>query len=869
MGEGRLFIYNRAMPKDSKSSSKKGSKSPLIVLLDSHAIIHRAYHALPDFASSKGIPTGAVYGLSAMLMSIIDKFNPDYIIACYDLPQPTHRHEAYDAYKAGRKKADDALVAQLISSRQLFEAFHIPMYDKPGFEADDMLGTIVEQILKNKAICESIDDKGKIKKRECGDEFNVMIASGDMDTLQLIKDNRVKVFTLKKGIKDTVIYNEDAVKERFGFGPELLPDYKGLRGDPSDNIIGISGIGEKTATILISTFGTIENMYKVLKKNPEKIKEAGISDRIFELLKNGEEEAIFSKMLATIRRDAPIQFTVPATTWRQNFNPAPVDAFFREMEFRSLSARLKQVADKILGTKSLGLGSAGGDGGEGGQEGEGFDAADAAGASYASTAPTFETSVQKTKELTVMLWVVNSNVSYPKLDDVIAYTNASSAEEAEKILRNKMAEANLTDVYEKIEKPLIPIIDQMEKTGVKLDKELFKKLSKEMHADLEKLEQKIWKEAGVEFNIASPKQLGEILFDKMGLGAEKGVRLKKTAGGARSTKESELEKMKGAHPIIDMVLDYRERSKLLSTYIDTLPTMMDNNDRIHTTFSQAGTTTGRIASNNPNLQNIPIKTELGRQVRHGFIAEKGYQLMAFDYSQIELRIAAILSGDTKLIEIFKEGTDVHTGVASQVFGVSEKEVTKDMRRQAKVINFGILFGMGVNALKANLGSTREEAQNFYNKYFETFQELAVYLERVKVEAKRDGFTTTMFGRRRYFEGMKSPLPFIRAAAERMAINAPIQGTEADLVKLAMIKVQELIDKRGWKSEVRLLMQVHDELVYEVKTNLVPHVAEEVRRVMESILTKKETLGVPIVSSAAAGDNWGDMKEVEVDMLPKK
>ena len=830
-----------------KTSKKSSSKSPLIVLLDSHAIIHRAYHALPDFASSKGVPTGAIYGLSTMLMGIIDKFDPDYIIACYDLPQPTHRHEVYEAYKAGRKKVDDNLVQQLISSRGLFDAFDIPIYDKPGFEADDMLGTIVEQVLTNKAVCESADEKGKISKRACGNEFNVMIASGDMDTLQLVKDDRVKVFTLKKGIKDTVIYNEKGVIERFGFGPELLPDYKGLRGDPSDNIIGISGIGEKTATTLISKFGTIEDMYKVLKKKPEKIKEAGITERVFELLKNGEEEAIFSKMLATIRRDAPIQFVVPAKTWKQNFNPAPVDKFFRDMEFRSLSARLKQVADRILGTKSLGLLI------DGEPQSE-----------VESTQTSFTTTPEKAKELSIMLWVVNSNVSYPTLEDVISYTDASSAEEAEKILRQKMEEAHLTNVYEIIEKPLMPIIDQMQKVGVKLDKELFKKLSRELHADLEKLEKNIWKEAGTEFNIASPKQLGEILFDKMGLEAEKGVRLKKTAGGARSTKESELEKMKGSHPIIDMILDYRERSKLLSTYIDTLPSTADENDRIHTTFHQAGTTTGRVASNNPNLQNIPIKTELGRRVRHGFIAEKGYQLMSFDYSQIELRIAAILSGDKKMIDIFKKGTDIHTGVASEVFGVPEKEVTKDMRRQAKVINFGILFGMGVSALKTNLGSTREDAQNFYNKYFETFHELAAYLERVKAEARRDGFTTTMFGRRRYFEGMKSPLPFIRAAAERMAINAPIQGTEADLVKLAMIKVQELIVKRGWKSEVRLTMQVHDELVYEVKSNLVPHVAEEVRRVMESIMTKAETKGVPIISSANAGDNWGEMEEVKTD-----
>ncbi|MES3006112.1 MAG: DNA polymerase [Patescibacteria group bacterium] len=832
-----------------KKGSKTGaSKKQLVVLLDSHAIIHRAYHALPDFASSKGIPTGAIYGLSTMLMGIIDKFNPDYVIACYDLPQPTHRHEAYDAYKAGRKKADEALVSQLISSRGLFEAFNIPMYDKPGFEADDMLGTIVEQILKNKAICETADEKGKITKSECGDNLDVMIASGDMDTLQLIHNDKVKVFTLKKGIKDTVIYNEEAVRERFGFGPELLPDYKGLRGDPSDNIIGIAGIGEKTATILISKFGTIEEIYKVLKKSPEKIKEAGITERVFELLKNGEEEAIFSKMLATIRRDAPVQFMVPAKTWRETFDPVPIDRFFREMEFRSLSARLKQVADRILGTKGLGFAETG------------YIDSDMvkAPANFGAISP------EKSKELTIMLWVVNSNVSYPTMEDVFSYTGATSVEQAEQVLRRKLVENNLEQLYEQVEKPLIPIVDQMEKNGVKIDKDFFKKLSEKYHIELEKLGKSIWKEAGVEFNIASPKQLGEILFDKMGLVPESGVRMKKTAGGARSTKESELEKMRGSHPIIDMILQHRELSKLLSTYIDTLPTMADEKDRIHSTFHQAGTTTGRIASNDPNLQNIPIKTELGRQVRHGFVAEKGYKLMSFDYSQIELRIAAILSKDQKMIDIFKKGTDIHTGVAAEVFKVSEKEVTKEMRRQAKVINFGILFGMGVNALKMNLGSTRAEAQEFLNRYFETFQELAVYLERVKIEAKRDGYTTTMFGRRRYFEGLKSALPFIRAAAERMAINAPIQGTEADLVKIAMVCVYDLIIKRGWKSEVKLLMQVHDELVYEVKESLVPIVAEEVRRVMESIMTKQQTFDVPIVSSANAGDNWGEMEEVKID-----
>ncbi len=813
-------------------SSKE--KNKLVVLLDSHAIIHRAYHALPDFASSSGVPTGAIYGLSTMLMGIIEKFNPDHVIACYDLPQPTYRHEAYDAYKAGRKKSDPALVEQLIISRKLFEAFNIPMYDKPGFEADDMLGTIVQQILDNKVICDG---------KPCEEEFDVMIASGDMDTLQLVVDDRVKVFTLKKGIKDTVIYNEDAVMARFGFPPKLLPDYKGLRGDPSDNIIGISGIGEKTATTLITAFGTVEEIYKVLKKDSAKVKAAGVTDRIIELLKNGEEEALFSKMLATIRRDAPVQFIVPPKTWRETFEMEPVEKFFRDMEFRSLIARIKIVAEKIAGKPQ--------DKKEDIKKEkrivEGL---------FANVPP------QKLQELKVMLFVVDSNKTNPTLEDVYDFCNSEDIDECQRILRNKLKEKGRSEeVYEKIEVPLIPIINEMHAVGVKIDVKFLKELSKKYHVELSKLEKSIWKESGVDFNISSPKQLGEILFDKLALEPEKGVRMKKTAGGARSTKESELEKMRGAHPVIDLVLQHRELSKLLGTYIDPLPTLVDVRDRVHATFLQTGAATGRLASQNPGLQNIPIKTELGQRIRHAFIAEKGFKLVSLDYSQIELRIAAILSGDSKMIDIFKNGTDVHTGVAAQVFGVPAVDVTKDMRRKAKVINFGILFGMGVNALRTNLGGTREEAQQLLSEYFRNFEELAVYLERVKVEAKRDGFTETYYGRRRYFEGFRSPLPFIRASAERMAINAPIQGTEADIVKLAMIEVDAMLIREGWKDDARLLMQVHDELVYEVKDDHVKKVSKKIREVMENILTLKETKDIPIVSSANVGDNWGEMQEI--------
>ncbi len=834
--------------KNSKGSSTKNSaasaknESPkTLVLLDCHAIIHRAYHALPDFASSKGVPTGAIYGLVSMLLGIIERFKPDYIVACYDLPGPTYRHEAYDAYKAGRRKTDPALVEQLKSSRKVFEAFNIPTYDKPGFEADDMLGTIVQEI------CE-----GKIK--DDGHKIKVVIASGDMDTLQLVKGDDVRVYTLKKGIKDVVVYDEDAVKERYGFEPLLLPDYKGLRGDPSDNIIGIQGIGEKTATILISQFGTIENIYKVLKKNSDDIKKAGISDRIIELLKNGEEEALFSKMLATIRRDAPIDFKLPEASWKDSFELAPVEALFKQFEFRTLGVRLKSV-----------MGVGGSVSGKADQSGENGDVSDIEYHSQKEDAKkaeelsmlTANLSKEKIRELTIALWVLDSSLTNPSIEDVFQHTNAKSADEAEQMLLSEMKKQGVERVFFDIEKPLIPIVNEMERVGVKIDCEYLKDLSKKYHKTLASLEQKIWKEAGMEFNVSSPKQLGEVLFDKLMLGGKK---IKKTSTGARSTKESELEKMKGTHPIIDYILEYRELAKLLGTYIDPLPTMVDEHSRVHTTYLQAGAATGRMASQNPGLQNIPIKTELGRNVRKGFISEKGYKLVAFDYSQIELRIAAWLSDDEKLIDIFKKGTDVHTGVASQVFKVDPADVTKEMRRQAKVINFGILYGMGVNALKTNLGSTREEAQNFYSEYFKNFSTLAEYLNHVKAEAKRTGYTETHFGRRRYFEGFKSALPFIRASAERMAINAPIQGTEADLVKIAMVKVQELFTKENIKSDdARIIMQVHDELVYEIKDELVESLSEKIKAAMEKLLPLSETKGVPITAEAHIGTSWDDMK----------
>jgi len=383
-----------------------------------------------------------------------------------------------------------------------------------------------------------------------------------------------------------------------------------------------------------------------------------------------------------------------------------------------------------------------------------------------------------------------------------------------------------------------------------------KKLSKEYHQELSKIEKEIWKQAGHEFNVASPKQLAEVLFDELKLSVP---RQKKTSTGQKSTRESELQKMKDQHTIIELILRHRELSKLLGTYIDALPQMVGEDGRLHAEFLQAGTTTGRMASKNPNLQNIPIKGESGRAIRYAFVAPKGKKLLALDYSQIELRIAAILSEDKEFINIFKEGKDVHTAVAARVFGVEEKDVNKEMRRRAKVINFGILYGMGVNALRENLGTDRKEAQEFYNDYFAAYPTLADYLEGVKQDAARTGYTETMFGRRRRFPALKSKLPFIRAAAERMAMNAPIQGTEADIVKLAQVQVDTELQKRNMKDKVKLILQVHDEIIYEVDDDVIDEIHPVIKEIMESVVEKQKLKGVPILTESEVAQNWGEMK----------
>jgi DNA polymerase-1 len=790
----------------------KEQEKKRLVILDTHAILHRAYHALPDFTSKKGEPTGALYGVVSMLIKIIGDLKPDYIVAANDLPDPTHRHLAFEQYKAQRKETDDALVAQIVRSREVLEAFGIPLYEAPGFEADDVIGTVAKELQKT--------------------DVDLIIASGDMDMLQLVDDDRVRVFTFKKGLNETILYNEDAVRTRFGFGPKLIPDYKGLRGDPSDNIPGVKGIGEKTASALIAQFGSVEDIYKALKKNPETLAAAGIKEGMIQKLRGQEEQALFSKELATIHTAAPIRFALPKEEFRSNLSEKKIVAMLEEFDFRSLVPRVRKLLDSSIRNEEL------------------FE-----------QAPTEQQPLPEDfAEVALAVSVLDATLAEPALDDIRQVGKSEDFAEAKKNVFAELKKENLEFIYEKIEKPLSPVLRRMEARGVLVDKPFLEQLSKEYHAELERLAKEIYALAGGEFNINSPKQLGDILFDTLGLAVKN---QKKTAGGQRSTRESELEKMRELHPIIDAVLKHRELQKLLSTYIDSIPTLLDAGNRLHTSYVQIGAGTGRMASKNPNLQNIPIKTELGRAIRHAFVASPGMELVSFDYSQVELRVAAFLSHDPSLTEIFKEGRDVHAEVAARVFHVRPEEVNYEMRRRAKVINFGIIYGMGVNALRESLGTTRAEAQEFYDQYFAAFPRLAAYLAEVKADATRQGFTQTYFGRKRYFEALKSPIPYVRAAAERAAVNAPFQGTAADLLKLAMIEIGGWVEQEKLGDDVHMLLQVHDELVFEIKKGSIASCAPKIRELMEGVLPHKESRGIPFRAEGKVGKNWGDMNELKI------
>jgi DNA polymerase-1 len=775
----------------------KKDKRTTVVLLDAHAILHRGYHAMAGFATRDGRPTGALYGFITMVLRIYEEISPDYIAACFDLPKPTFRHISYDGYKKGRAKTDDALVSQIQQAYELCAALSIPVYISEGFEADDLLGTIAEQLKKEK-------------------NTRVIIASGDMDTFQLIDDDCVTVYTMRKG-NEAVLFNEKGVVERYGFGPERIPDYKGLAGDPSDNIIGISGIGDKTATELIKKYGSVEDMYKVLKKNRQKLLDDGFKERVVKLLEEGEEEALFSKTLATIRRDAPVTYTKPENTWLESLSIENYQKMCDLYEFRSLRGRLQKIGVQ---------------------------------AALEVEEVREDVDSDTLEELKIMTNLLHSESTNPTIEDIELITGKKTVAEMREFLEDELKKEKLWTLFEEVEKPIMYILRDMEANGIALDVEGLKVLSKDLHKRVKELEKKIYECVGEEFNIASPKQLGVILFEKLNLG----TKIKKTKTGAASTNAKELEKIRDEHVVVPMIFEYREMTKLLSTYIDTLPQYVKDDGKIHAHFIQTGAGTGRFACEDPNLQNLPIKSELGQKVREAFIATPGNVLLSCDYSQIDLRAAAILSGDKNLVEIFQSKTDVHAATAARVFGVEEKDVTPDMRRKAKAINFGILYGMGVTALKEGMKVERAEAQEFYDQYKVTFSRLMDYLEEVKAFAWKHGYTQTLLGRRREVPLLKSSLPFLKAQGERIAINAPIQGTAADILKLAMIDANEYIVKNKLEGKVKMAIQIHDEIVFELNKDICEDVADDLVKVLESVLSRRNLSDLPLQVSRSIGAN---------------
>ncbi len=697
-----------------------------LVLIDGNALVHRAFHALPPLTSPTGKVTNAVFGFSSMLIKMIKELKPTYIAATFDLAGPTFRHEQFEQYKAKRVKAPQELYDQIPMVKNVLEAFGVPIFEKESYEADDLIGTLATKIKREKNI-------------------QIIIATGDMDTLQLVDDDRVVVFTMRKGFNDTVLYDEDAVVKRYGLKPGQLVDYRGLKGDPSDNIPGVPGVGEKTATKLIQEFGTLEKVFES-KDLPEKIKQH-------------QDQAFFSKQLSQIVCDVDITVDLAKTKWRDHINLERLEKLFLEFGFKSLGKRLEDI---------------------------GF-------------------SEQQT------LW---------------------------------------PEEIQEIETPLTPVLRAMERWGIKVDVPMLRQLLTKTNTELAELEKQIYSQAGTEFNINSPSQVATILYDKLDLKPARttggvrsgGGKVRKTSGGARSTAAPELEKLRDEHAIIDLILQYRELQKLKTTYIEPFPSLVANDGRIHTTYDQAGAATGRLSSRDPNLQNIPIRTALGQEFRKAFIAEDGFLFVSADYSQIELRIVAHIADDKKMIAAFRNGEDIHERVA-QTLNIS--------RRQAKVLNFGVLYGMGSLGVARAAGVSREEGKEFIAKYFKEFSGVAEYVERTKKLAHEQGYVETLFGRRREIPEIRSTMPQLQAAGERMAVNMPLQGTAADLIKLAMVRVYEAIkDNR----DVRMLLQVHDELVFEIKKELVATLAPQLKNIMEHT----HEFVVPIVVDVKVGPNWADM-----------
>ncbi len=918
-----------------------------LVLIDAHALIHRAFHAIPFLATKDGELTNAVFGFTATVLSVLKDLKPEYVAVSFDLPEPTFRHERYADYKATRQKAPDELRSQFGRVREVVEALGFPVFEQAGYEADDVLGSLAKQFTRKH-------------------DLDAYIVTGDKDTLQLV-DDHVRVFTLRKGIKDTVIYDPALLKKETGLTPDEFIEYKALKGDPSDNIPGVPGIGDKTATILIQKYRSLEGLYAVLEE--DSANHPDIKPKVRENLGAFKEQAFLSRDLSRIVIDMKLAFHLPDCVLH-DFDQARALELFKKLEFSSLVPRLKEamaielpVAEQAAAAATpqrdfskrdyrlvatardfrafltelkhqevfafdteterldsirpvlvgmsfswragtgwyLPVGHAVGpnlprektlkalrpvltdkrSGVVGHHLKYDYEVMRAAGielgglrfdtllGSYllnpgARTLALDKLAYQELgMEMQPITELIGTGplkdqkpVSKVPIQDLADYAaeDADATWQLYEKFSPELERLGILSVHDDLELPLVPVLAKMEQRGVQIDTKFLAAMSVRFGRKLAGIERKIHKLAGREFNMNSPRQLAEVLFAELKVG--KGTRTQ--SGAHLSTAAGKLEKFRDAHPIVPLILEYRELSKLKGTYLDALPSLVrKDTGRLHTSFNQTVAATGRLSSSDPNLQNIPIRTEAGREIRKAFTAGRGKRLISADYSQFELRIAAHLSGDARLTEHFREGRDIHTATAAEVSGVPESAVTPEQRYAAKAVNFSILYGATPHGVARSTGMSVAEAHAYIEKYFRTYPKLREYMDAMVAKVRADGYVETLFGRRRYIPEINSSSHPVREAAKRMAINMPVQGTQADVLKLAMVELDRRLPKEA--ADAHLLLTVHDELVLETPTKQVAETAALVEETMRTAYA----FSVPVAVSVAAGTTWGDLKPISI------
>ena len=838
-----------------------------LLILDGNSVINRAYFGVRPLTTREGLYTHAIYGFLNILERMEKEEQPEAVCVAFDLHGPTFRHLQYDGYKATRHGMPEELAQQMPVMKDVLRAMNIPIYECQGWEADDVIGTV-----------------GKICAQE---DWECVIVTGDRDSLQLVNDHvHVKLVISKAGQTNTTLYTPEVFQEEYGFEPKKLIDLKALMGDSSDNIPGVAGVGPKTAKELLSKFGSLDGVY-------EHLADASIRPKLREKLEAGKDSAYLSYDLATIRPEAPISFA-PRDAIVQPYNRPELYNLFQKLEFVRLidkyglrGAELEQPVETAAVTAlpqadtmpqsvtccaaylapdgSLGLAWQEGVCALTPMECAGVDLQgkqlilhdskttfhQLAQLGIGSGSCVFDTALAaydlNPSQSDYPVSKLATNFLGTTVDDQNAAQCAEALWQLRPVLEQELEKNDLKKLYQDIELPLCTVLLSMEQEGILIDRGQLEQFGQMLSRRIADCEAIIFGYAGETLNINSPKQLGQLLFEQLGLPP-----VKKTKTGY-STNADVLEKLKDKHPIIPAIMDYRMLSKLKSTYADGLMKQIGSDGRIHTTFQNLVTATGRLSSTEPNLQNIPVRTDLGAEIRKMFVPREGCVLVDADYSQIELRVLAHMAQDEAMQRSFREGTDIHTVTAAQVFGVKPEEVTPLQRRHAKAVNFGIVYGISEFSLAEDIGVSRYEAKAYIDSYLNTYPGVRNYMKQVVRQARELGYTQTLYGRRRYIPELSSSNFNIRSGAERIALNTPIQGTAADIIKLAMLRVDAAL--RQSFPEARLLLQVHDELIVECPEEQAQAVAQLVSQQMESAAQ----LDVPLTAEAKIGKSWYEAK----------